>query len=155
MTDSGPWTNNDFDQMSWHDVHVHGFRLEAFKEELGSCELVLDIDYILAWETVGDAFRFTVCQAALRFHDVFGLKVALDYAAPTAGMCAFSLAGIQREELACPRGYNTYRWRLDVNWPQGFLEFDAPGFTQTLVGVPHVQVGQSLPPELRNGGVAA
>ena len=155
MKDLGPWTSDDFDQLSWHDVHVHGFRLEAVNEELGSADLVLDIDYILAWESIGGVYQFTVCQATLRFHGAFGLKFVLDYATPTAGMCAFSLAGVQRETLAYPTGYSTYRWRLDINWPEGFLEFEAPGFTQTLIGVPRVQAQQSLQPEQRNGGVVA
>ena len=154
MTDSGPWTNDDFHQLSWHDVHVHGFRFESVNEEHGSADLLLDIDYILAWESANNALQFTVCKAILRFHSVFGLKFVLDYATPTAGMCAFSLAGIERESLSYPTGYSSYRWRLEINWPQGSLEFEAPGFTQTLAGVPHVQPEQSLGSERRNGGVA-
>jgi hypothetical protein len=87
MTKAGPWTTADFDAMSWHDVHVHGFRLDRFDENNGSADLVLDIDYILKWEKSGDSFLFTVCRADLRFNDVFGLKLDLDYASPTAGMC--------------------------------------------------------------------
>lgn len=38
--------------MSWHDVHVHGFRLDEFDENNRSADLVLDIDYILQWHKV-------------------------------------------------------------------------------------------------------
>ena len=141
--------------MSWHDVHVHGFRFGSFKEENGAADLILDIDYILKWEKRSDAFLFTLCRADLRFHDVFGLKFSLDYAAVTAGMCAFSLGGIEREVLTAPNGYESYRWRLPINWPKGALEFEAPGFTQVLTGAPHVQTGrQSLTPQERGGGIA-
>jgi hypothetical protein len=79
MSDMGPWTNEDFESLSWHDVHVHGFRFEAFDENEGCADLVLDIDYILKWDKSGDAFSFLISQANLRFHKVFGFKFELDY----------------------------------------------------------------------------
>jgi hypothetical protein len=155
MNSTGPWTTEDFDGMSWHDVHVHGFRFDTFKQDNGSADLVLDIDYILKWEKSGNGFLFTVCRADLRFHDVFGLKFDLDYAAPTAGMCPFSLAGVEQEVVKSLNGYQSYKWRLPINWPKGSLQFEAPGFTQTLTGIPHVQANQGLAPEKRGGGIAA
>jgi hypothetical protein len=92
MNSAGPWATDDFEAMSWHDVHMHGLRFDKFKEGEGSADLVLDIDYILKWDRAGNAFVFTVCRAGLRFHDVFGLKFTLDYETPTAGMCPFPLA---------------------------------------------------------------
>src|SRR5712671_1521699 len=156
MNSAGPWTADDFEAMSWHDVHIHGFCLDSFKKENGSADLVLDIDYILKWDKSGNTFLFTICRADLRFLDVFGLKLILDYATPTAGMCPFSLSGIEREVPKLPNGYQSYKWRLPINWPKGSLEFQAPGFTQVLTGTPHVQSGhQSLTPEKRGGGIAA
>jgi hypothetical protein len=152
---AGPWHTDDFEKMSWHDVHVHGFRFDSFNGDNGSADLVLDIDYILKWEKSDQGFMFTVCRADLRFHDVFGLKFVLDYATPTAGMCPFSIDGIEREPLAFPTGHKSYRWRLPLNWPKGEIEFQAPGFTQTLTGTPHVQPNQSLEPGKRVGGIAA
>ena len=156
MKTTGPWTTDDFESMSWHDVHVHGLRLDGYKETHGSADLVLDIDYILKWDGAGDSVRFTVCRADLRFHDVFGLKLSLDYATPTAGMCPFSINGIERELVGSSTGYQSFKWRLPINWPKGSLEFQAPGFTQVLTGTPQVQSGrQSLTPEERGGGIAA
>jgi len=155
MSTLGPWHTDDFEALSWHDVHVHGFRLDSFNGEEGSADLVLDIDYILNWQKSEGGFLFTVCKADLRFHKVFGLKFSLDYATPTAGMCAFSINGVEREPLEAPTGYKSYRWRIPINWPQGLLEFEAPAFTQTLTGKPHVQSEQSLTHEKRGGGVAA
>lgn len=107
------------------------------------------IDYILRWEKSDGAFLFTVCQAVLRFHKVFNFKMSLDYASPTAGMCPFSIDGIEREPLQCQTGFKSYRWRIAINWPQGKLEFEAPDFTQTLIGSPSVQHSQSLPADER------
>jgi hypothetical protein len=43
----GPWKTQDFDTLSWHDIHVHGFRFASFDEEEGAADIVFDIDYIL------------------------------------------------------------------------------------------------------------
>ena len=155
MSSAGPWHTEDFDSLSWHDVHVHGVRFDTFKDDNGSADLALDIDYILKWEKAGPGFQFTVCQADLRLHDVVDLKFNLDYATPKAGMCPFSIDGVEREVVSFPNGYQSYRWRIKINWPSGLLEFQAPGFTQTLIGTPHVQSHQALQPEQRRGAVAA
>jgi len=156
MNSAGPWTTDDFEALSWHDVHIHGFRLDSFKEKSGSADLVLDIDYILKWEKSANALLFTICRADLRFHDVFGLTFGLDYASVTAGMCPFSISGIEREIVKSPIDHQSYKWRLPINWPKGALEFQAPGFTQVLTSAPRVQTGrQSLAPDQRGGGIAA
>ena len=144
LTNLGPWHTDDFESLSWHDVHVHGYRLEAVNPDEGTADLVLDIDYILNWETAGNGFLFTICRAELVFHSVFGLKLALDYATPTAGMCPFSIDRIKREPLELSTGVRSFRWHIPINWPHGSIDFEAPSFTQTLVGKPVVQSGQSL-----------
>lgn len=138
------WTTADFERMSWHDVHVHGFRFAEEQEALGSIDLVLDIDYILQWHLIDDAYVFDVAPATLRFHAVFGLKILLDYAVPSAGMCPFSIDAIRREEVAYSDGSISYRWSIDVNWPDGRLEFLSPGFTQTLDAEPQRRSTQML-----------
>src|SRR5438132_1137008 len=76
MSDLGSWHTDDFDSMSWHDVHVHGFRFASYKPDEGTADLILDIDYILKWEQSGNGFLFTVCRADLTFHDTFLLNLA-------------------------------------------------------------------------------
>lgn len=155
MDTLGPWTAADFESLSWHDAHVYGFRFASFDPANGAADLVLDIDYILRWDGSGEQLRFTVCQAELRFHEVFGLKFSIDYATPTAGMCPFSINDIERELRVAANGYESYRWRLLFNWPHGQMEFEAPGFTQTLIGTPEVQDSQILPLHKRPNGYAA
>ena len=154
MTHSTRWSTDDFEEMSWHDVHVHGFQIVQNDGENGTAELVLDIDYILEWRENENKFSFVVAQASLRFHEVFGLKLTLDYATPTAGMCPFSLAGIEREPRVFPTSYTSYKWRLGINWPAGEIEFQSPGFTQSLTGKLYTQPSQWLEPSQRNYAVA-
>ena len=151
MNNYGPWHTEDFDDLSWHDNHVHGFRLDNFSSEIGAADLILDIDHILKWEKAGSEFQFTVCPATLQFHEAFGLKLMLDYATPTIGMCAFSIDGIERVPLISPNGYRSFRWRIPINCPEGHLEFEAPRFTLALTGMPVTQSQQSLSSEKRRG----
>jgi len=142
------WYVADFDTLSWHDVRVHGFRI--VEGDQGTAELVLDIDFILEWLPSEDGgYRFRIAQAILQFHEVFGLRFMLDYVACSAGMTAFSIDRIEREVIGDDERAQTYRWRIDVNWPEGFLEFEAPGFSQWLVGEIVEQEAQTLDPKQR------
>jgi hypothetical protein len=154
MDGLGPWGTNDFESLGWHDVHAYGFKLVAFSEIDGSADLVLDIDYILKWDCTSDGYRFTLCPADLTFHRVFGLKIELDYAAPGAGMCPFSISDIEREGVGFGAGARAFRWHIPINWPAGSLRFDSPEFTLALAGQPVVHSQQSIPPELRVRNVA-
>ena len=79
------WHTADFDALSWHDVHVHGFRM--IENGDGTAELQLDIDFILEWLTSpGGQPSVRLAQAMLQFHEVFGLRFALDYVACSAGI---------------------------------------------------------------------
>lgn len=139
------WYTADFDALGWHDVGVHGFRI--VEGENGGAELQLDIDFILeAIDAGAGGLRFLVAQAMLQFHEVFGLRLALDYVACSAGTTPFSIGAIRRESLRPPvddggevDDHGPWRWRIEVNWPEGFLEFEASGFTQWLVGDPREQ----------------
>ena len=133
--------------MGWHDVHVHALRIE--EGEHGAGALVLDVDYILEWRTDQSGFSFRVAPATLRFHEITDLRIALDYATPTSGMCPFSLGGITRELVTYPTGYQTFRWLLSVNWPHGEISFKGPGFTQELAGPEVTSSDQWLSPAQR------
>jgi hypothetical protein len=144
------WYTADFDQLDWHGVHVHGFRI--VEGERGSAELQLDIDCLLA-RPAGAGEGHVVAQAMLQFHEVAALRFSLDYVACSAGMSAFAIDAIRREPLHDDGedGGDTgpWRWRIAIGWPEGAIEFESSGFSQWLVGEPVEQEGPSLPPALR------
>lgn len=150
MAEQSTWTTADFESLSWHDCHVYGFGLE--EREHGTAELSFDLDLIVEWLCAVDrSVDFRVAPATLTFHEVFGLRLELDYASVNAGMCPFSLDGIDREPLAVATGVSSFRWRLRVNWPKGLITFDSPGFTQVLRQPPIVVPRQALLPGERRG----
>ena len=143
MLEKSEWTNADFESLSWHDCHVHGFRL--VEGEHGTAEVTFDIDFIVEWLCHTDRrVEFRIAPANLTFHAVFGLRFELDYAAVEAGMTAFSLSGIEREVVLYPNGHSSFRWRLPINWPTGVITFQGPGFTQVLKREPILVDRQAL-----------
>ena len=135
MRDRLEWTTADFDALSWHDCSVYGFRLE--EREHGTAELEFDLDFIVEWLCHNDrAAEFRVAPATLTFHNAFGLRIELDYAAVTAAMTPFSLSGIDQEAVSYGPGHSSFRWRVSVNWPRGVITFESPGFTQALRRAP-------------------
>lgn len=125
------WSTADFEQMSWHDCHVHGLRV--IEGEHGAGELEFDLDYIVEWHSEQQQCSFVIAPATLRFQQVTQLRVALDWSAPSAALGPFSLAGIERRSEPRPR-YTATVWRLVVNWPQGDIQFESAGFIQTAWG---------------------
>ncbi|MCX7008625.1 MAG: hypothetical protein NTY53_15465 [Kiritimatiellaeota bacterium] len=116
------WTEADYDTMSWHDAAIHGFRLIA--GEHGSGKLVLDIDYILEWIQAGNHFEVRRQPATLTFHEVFGLRMSLDYASCSAAFTPCSIDKIERrsEQRA---GYAAQNWTIAINWPVGQITFES------------------------------
>lgn len=146
------WTTDNFDNLGWHDCHIHGFRLAEAHADRGTAELEFDIDYILEWLRQDDArFRFRLAPATLTFHDVYALRVTLDYASPGAGMTPFAIDEIEREPVTHHPGDTRFRWRLPINWPAGEITFESTGFTQILRGEPIEHDAQSLPADRRGG----
>jgi len=143
------WTDQQFDQMSWHDNHVHGLRLVEGAHGLG--ELVLELDYILEWICAAEASKFRIIPVTLRFLEVSDLRVSLDYATPTAALGPFSIHAIERRNEPRER-YVAQIWKIVINWPAGEMVFEAKGFEQRACGAPVLSESQYLRPEERKHG---
>lgn len=121
------WTNDQFEEMSWHDNHVHALRIVEGSH--GAGRLILDLDYIVEWVRHANGLRFRIIPATLTFVDVINLRVALDYATPTAALGPFSINAIERCIEQRER-YTALAWRISINWPAGEISFEASGFEQ-------------------------
>ena len=140
------WTEADFEQMGWHDVHVHAvaFRPETF-------ELWLDIDYIFSWvDPQGSEthYSFWVAPATLVFENVYNLK--FDIESPDGDM---SLQGIERSAASTPRNavtkHTEWRWQLDFN--EGQMTLRSVGYSQFTRRPPVLVRAQQLTLEQRGG----
>ncbi len=118
-----------FEQMNWHDNHVHALAIEAGED--GTGKLVLDIDHIAEWICCSDnSFAFMIVPSTLTFHEVSNLAIAINYAARSIGVTPFSIHQIHREPIQYPNGYATFKWRIELNCPDGEITFEAPSFSQ-------------------------
>jgi hypothetical protein len=133
------WDESSFADMSWHDTHVHGLQIREGAHGTGA--LSLDLDYIVEWICAPDGTcEFLLAPATLTFRDIYDLRIEIDYAASSAGIVPFSIAGIERE--AVPERPD--RWMIALNWPAGAIAFRGRGFTQVLRSAPVRSPGQYL-----------
>lgn len=135
------WTDAQFDDMSWHDCHVHALRL--VEGAYGAGELLLDLDYIVEWRCEAEGCRFGIVPATLRFLEVTNLRLALDYAGPSAAMGPFSIHAIERRAEPRER-YVAQVWSIVLNWPTGAITFEAKGFQQQGTGAWVLSAAQCL-----------
>ena len=141
------WTDAQFDEMSWHDNHVHGLRIVETGD--GEGDLILDVDHIIEWiKSEGTGFQFRILPVTLTFHGVMFLRLSLDYATPTAAFGPFMIHDI--EHRAEQRAVHVAQlWKILVSWPKGEVTFEGRGFTQRALGEPLLSSGQCLSPEQR------
>ena len=89
------WTDAQFEEMSWHDNHVHGLRIVETGK--GEGDLVLDVDHIVEWlDCEGAGFNFRIVPVNLTFHGVMFPRISLDYAASTVAFGPFMIHSIER-----------------------------------------------------------
>ena len=142
------WTEHDYATMTWHDNHIHGFRL--IEGNHGSGTLIFDIDHIPEWvQTDAGKVAFRVAPASLEFHEASNLQISLDYADVTAALVPFSIDSISRNFEKRER-YTATIWQIPVNWPRGNIVFEAVGFTLTLRSEPILTSQQYLTKDERN-----
>lgn len=82
------WTDDDFEQLGWHDASMHAMaidwdlvELEDGRQILRGPDLLFDIDYIVRWiepDQKGGNYEFEVAAATLVFEDAWGIKGELE-----------------------------------------------------------------------------
>lgn len=151
MTNRACWSADDFEVLSWHDNHIHGFRVVAGQH--GAGELILDIDFIVEWICADRHVRFRIAPADLVFHAVSNLKLSFDYAKESLAFGPLSIHEVRRAPKVYPTGYRSWHWSITLNSPDGRIEFDAPGFTMALRASPVETDMQCLEPTQRTAAV--
>lgn len=136
---------------------IYGLRLDMGDFARGDyhCDLVLDIDHIVAWEPgEDDRPYFRVAPATLTFHSMTDLRIDIDFG--DSGLQASSgeiwighitrTPQLKEEQKIClDRPY--YFWRIEIVAPSASeITFGASGFTQALRAEPVLQAEQKLPP---------
>ena len=140
------WTEADFDQMGWHDSHIHAV---AFLPS--EFEVAFDIDYVLQWvqPSEDEYYRFWVAPATLVFENIHDLKFDIE------PFNAVEIADLHRDDPQRPKnadyiGRDTeWRWRIETH--QGDITLRAIGYKQYVRRQPVFGRSQSLEVAARGG----
>jgi hypothetical protein len=153
------YTEQEFEQLGWHDCTIWGVELHPADPDAGdwSADLALDIDFIVEWlcpVTSSGRTEFRVAPATLLFQGVSDLSIMIAWGNRGVGLHEMSIAAIEWEPVpTAPPGPGrpAFRWRIKLNWPKsGEITFEAEGFTQTLRADPVVTDQQSLSRRVRS-----
>ena len=141
------WTEQDFENISWHDCHIHTIRVRNSKEGY-DYDLVLNIDYILEWihpQQGSSNFVFVVAPAMLTFKNVD--KLVIDVA--LAFKEDLVIDRIQREEITTHStlGLHTAQWTIHLHSladRHNQIGFQSDGFVMALTDLPKTIDSQCL-----------
>lgn len=122
------WSDENFEQMGWHDCLIYKIRVTENVE--------LDLDYILKWnepELEGFSFTFWVAPATLVFRQVKNFTCELD----TSFHDAVEIQDIKRQMTE-----NGLLWTIATH--QGDFQFFSEGYRQYIRQDPFFEFGQNI-----------
>ncbi len=120
------WTENDFDQMGWHDVHIHAL---AFATD--GYELLLDVDYMFAWvdpEPPVIYYSFWMSPCTLIFRNVHSFSATIEWG------LGLEISQVSREEAGRPKNaehiHEDKEWKWIFECQEGSFSFFSTGYSQ-------------------------
>ena len=128
MTYKSIWSEEDFEQLNWHDVIVHAFSIIPREYDY---ELMLDIDYIFEWinpAPLAKHFSFVIAPATLSFPGAWDIKT--DIATRKDILEPISILDIQRKNPRETNTANVFNWDWSIILEQGSIKFNGYGFKQ-------------------------
>jgi hypothetical protein len=131
------WSDTDFDQMGWHDVHIHG--ISALPDRF---ELRFDVDYIVEWMCApsdSGITKFLVAPATLVFENVQHVRIAVN-----SEQGLLSIDEIRREGCRQLADSKLSIWNWTLRCQEGSVEFEATGYKLALRSSPIVSELQYL-----------
>ena len=118
------FTEADFEQMSWHDCHIHAF---SFNDNF---ELLLDIDYIFEWVSPKKGskyYKFWIAPCTLVFENVYNIELESEHKLPIIDY-------IERSNAQRPKNAEYIGKDLEYDWDivmiSGEMTFKSIGFKQ-------------------------
>lgn len=142
------WTEQDFDQMGWHDSHIHAI---SFGEGF---QFKLDIDYIFEWvhPKVNETyFNFWIAPCTLVFENVWDLRLDILISSDIE----LEIDDLRRENAREARNAAYIEKKTEYDWTiethQGDITFKSVGYIQYVRMRPVLTSSQVLLSEVRGG----
>ena len=141
------WTENDFEQMGWHDTHIYS--LAFFPDTF---EFAIDLDYIFRWfrpQEEETHFRFWVAPATMVFENVNDIQFDI---LTSAGL---EVADITRESPQTPKNAEfvtkSTEWTWNIECQEGLISLKAVGYRMYVRATPTLLQRQIIGIEKRGG----
>ncbi len=122
------WTDQDFDNMSWHDVPVHAFSIIPKDYYY---ELMLDIDYIFEWINPTPPvkhYSFIMAPATLTFTGVWDIETNI--VTRKTVLEPLSILKIERLNPRKNENDKVTEWDWSIQLEQGTIKFNGYGYNQ-------------------------
>lgn len=131
------WSEADFEEMGWHDSHIHAI---SFPNE--DLELSLDIDYLFKWilDDTSGLYNFWVSPCILLFFNVLNLKISIDFQ-NTIGL---NILDIKRLNPRLSPNRKTTLWDFEIVTDKGYIKFESSGYRQVVKKQPIISQSQVL-----------
>lgn len=144
------WTQDDYEQMGWHDCSIYGLSFLPVDEK-GTTHLLFDIDYMFKWVNPvppKQTFSFWVAPCTLVFKDTFDLVINVDRKGGTTDMLEIADLYLS-EKIEQEKNKWVYEWNIDLQ--EGYIKFKSLGFDQIVRQKPTFTDRQILSLDERNG----
>lgn len=131
------WTEEDFEEMGWHDSYLHAISFPS--EDL---ELSLDIDYLFQWilDEKSSLYSFWVSPCTLTFASTLNLEVSLDFKNSTG----IYINDICRTNPRVSANGNVTLWNFEIVTDKGVVKFESSGYRQIVKKQPIFSQSQVL-----------
>lgn len=131
------WTDADFEEMGWHDSHIHAISFP--NENLG---ISLDIDYLFKWvlDDKSNRYKFWASPCTLFFFNVVNLKIDIDF----QNTIELSILNINRDNPRLPAAGEITLWDFEITTDKGHIKFESSGYKQVVRKQPIFSQSQVL-----------
>lgn len=138
MTVKGIWTDEDFDEMNWHDSPIHSISFP-----FDDLRLRLDIDYMFEWKLnpASNTYNFWISPCELIFLHVLNLKVDFDFG-NNVGLTIESIVQSGKRESKNKLA-TLYSYLIVTD--NGSLSFESTGYAMKVRAQPIFSGSQILP----------
>ena len=132
------WTDDDFEEMGWHDSRL--YQIKFPNEE---CDFTLFLDYIFQWVKPKEGeefFKFWVSPCELTFKNVVDLDINISF----KNAVGIDISKIKREKIGLTPNGKMMEWKYIIETDKGNIEFLSTGFTMETISEPILSEGQDL-----------
>ena len=126
------WTDEDFENMGWHDNRLYGIIFDTQRFRLS-----FDIDYIFEWSETLDSFL--VAPSTLDFENISNTSIKIDFR-DTQSIIIHQILRINERKTP----FGNIEWFYTIETDVGEISFWATSFVQNIKAIPIWTTAQDL-----------